>query len=251
MTPRPGIETAVILAAGRGVRLGEAGQQAPKGFLRLGERPIIEESLERLRAVGIRRVVIVTGHLAEHYERLARRLDGGAVETVHNPLYASSGSMYSLFQARDHVREPFLLLESDLVYERRALERLLAVEARDAVLVSGPTGAGDEVYVEGRGGWLTGMSKDRSRLAGEIVGELVGISRLSPRLLDAMTVWAEQAFRRTLAVDYETDALVAAAQEVPVRCVRVDDLAWGEIDDLAHLRRAREVVYPAILARDR
>ncbi len=114
--------TAVILAAGRGTRLAGHVQDYPKGFLRLGAQPIIEESIDRLVAAGISDVLIVTGHCAGHYDELAQRR-AGLVRVVHNPRYADSGSMYSLWCARDLVHGPFLLLESDLVYEPRALHR--------------------------------------------------------------------------------------------------------------------------------
>ena len=52
---------------------------------------------------------------------------------VHNPDYADSGSMYSLYCARDVIDEGFLLLESDLIYESRALDVLLGSDAQDAV----------------------------------------------------------------------------------------------------------------------
>ena len=58
-----GVEQAVILAAGRGTRLGDRGERIPKGFLTLGDQPIVEESLRRLREAGIRRTLIVTGRL--------------------------------------------------------------------------------------------------------------------------------------------------------------------------------------------
>jgi len=56
--------------------------------------------------------------------------------------------MYSLYCARQLIDEAFLLLESDLIYEPRALHALLAVPDEDTVLLSGPTAAGDEVVLE-------------------------------------------------------------------------------------------------------
>ena len=90
---RPGaraMRSAVILAAGRGTRLAGHVGDFPKGFLRLGELPIIEESIDRLVQAGIRDVLIVTGHCAAHYDDLARRRPG-LVRTVHNPRFAESG----------------------------------------------------------------------------------------------------------------------------------------------------------------
>ena len=67
-SPGDAIRTAIILAAGMGVRLKERGKLMPKGCMCLGEKAIVEESVLRLLAVGIERIVIVTGHLAEQYE---------------------------------------------------------------------------------------------------------------------------------------------------------------------------------------
>lgn len=243
------IHTAVILAAGLGSRLKEHGKTQPKGFLRLGEQPIVEESIQRLRAAGIQRVIIVTGHLREFYEELRERY-AELIETVHNIKFAESGSMYSLYCARDRLNDDFLLLESDIIYERRALDGVLAFPHDNVVLLSGRTDSGDEVYVEANGAVIRAMSKDKSRLGTGIAGELVGITKVSRALFAQMVTNAEQAFERTLHLDYETGCLVGVAQHYPVYYHLIPDLLWSEIDDAAHLARARSAVYPAIVQRD-
>jgi 2-aminoethylphosphonate-pyruvate transaminase len=239
------VTTAVILAAGRGLRLAGELADRPKGFIQFGEKPIVAESIELLQQAGIGDVIVVTGHLADRYQALAAR-SGGAVRTVHNPRFADSGSMYSLWCARELARGPFLLLESDLVYEPRALTTLLAGPAEDAILLSGPTGAGDEVWVQARDGLLVDMSKRRADLPAGVAGELVGIARVSAPLYALMCTIAERAFRNTLHFDYETGCLVAAARERPIACTLVRDLAWGEIDDPSHLARVRERIWPQV-----
>ena len=62
------VQTAVILAAGMGTRLGKQGEFQPKGFLRLGEKSIIEESVARLQRAGIERIIIVTFSTRPHNE---------------------------------------------------------------------------------------------------------------------------------------------------------------------------------------
>jgi 2-aminoethylphosphonate-pyruvate transaminase len=239
-------KTAVILAAGRGIRLEELGTQIPKGFIRLGAVPIIEESIARLRDAGIDRLVIVTGHLDGYYRDLAARI-GGRIELVHSTRFADSGSMYSLWLARDAVRgEPFILAESDLIYEARALASIMVSRSPDVLLVSGPTGSGDEVYVEADGERLVNLSKRRDDI-GQVYGELVGLSRVSPQLFQAMCAAAEERFGETLRMEYE-QALVVAARTVRVECLLVPDLVWAEIDDAQHLERAARQVYPRIPA---
>jgi choline kinase len=153
--------------------------------------------------------------------------------------------MYSLYCARAVIDADFLLLESDLIYEPRALSTLIAYPAADAILLSGPTHAGDEVYVETRSDNLVAMSKNRSTLD-RVAGELVGISKISVGLYTRMLRIAAAAFKASLHFDYETDCLVAAGAEQAIACPLIEDLVWSEIDDPAHLRRATTSVYPDI-----
>lgn len=236
---------AVILAAGRGVRLGALGLERPKGFLELGHRPIVEEALLRLKCAGIEQVVIVTGHCREHYERLRER-HAGFVTTVHNAKYRRCGSMYSLYCARGAIDEPFLLLESDLIFEQRAIDALVSAPEPDCVLLSGFSESGDEVFVwtDSRGA-VTDISK--RRLPGKApAGEFVGVNKISVELFREMVKQAEARSQRGLTADYETDCLDAVAKNYPLPCRLVPDLRWAEIDDAAHLERARTRVYPQI-----
>jgi len=240
------IQTAVILAAGMGTRLKELGQSRPKGFLRLGKHSIIEESIERLQACGIERVIIVTGYKAEFYEQL--KLCYPQVTTVHNPHWATSGSMYSLYCARQILNQDFLLLESDLVYEVRSIEAVLAFPQDNVILLSGHNQAGDEVFVETRGKTIWAMSKRLEALSQPPTGELVGICKISQSLFQRILIYAKAQFKTTLKVDYETDALVTVAQSYPIYYILIPDLLWTEIDDAHHLARARTHIYPRIIS---
>ena len=151
----------------------------------------------------------------------------------------------------------FLLLESDLIYEPRALTELLAHPTDDAILLSGPTGAGDEVYVAAKrdGAAHRGCRRIAARSAetAYIAGEFVGISKISRPLVPDHYA----AHRRTrpssdsLYYDYETDCLVAAgSRNESIACPVVADLVWAEIDDPGHICAAPgKRVYPEILRR--
>ena len=55
----------MILAAGKGTRLGQLGAGVPKPMLPLGDRPVLEWTIERLRSSGIQDVVINLHHAAD------------------------------------------------------------------------------------------------------------------------------------------------------------------------------------------
>jgi choline kinase len=238
------LDTAVVLAAGMGTRLKEVFADLPKGFVEIGGETLIDRSLRLLGERGIERTVIVAGYLAEAYRALAAgRSD---VDVVENTEYATTGSMASLARALDVTDGDFLLLESDLFFEERAIDALLQGDAPDVLLMSDPTGATDEVWVEASDGCLTGLSKDKGELA-NVAGELVGLLRcsasLAARLGAAFATFAAREGHGRMA--YETDALVEVAQSHPVRVCLVPDLLWGEVDYESHYHRVRDEVYPA------
>jgi NDP-sugar pyrophosphorylase family protein len=61
----PGIRKAIVLAAGRGTRMGTLTAELPKPMLPVDGRPMLEHILERLGAAGIERVLLVVGYRRE------------------------------------------------------------------------------------------------------------------------------------------------------------------------------------------
>ena len=58
-------KTAMILAAGRGTRLGALGRKKAKSLLELDGKPLIQHHIEKLRGAGFEKIVINVSHLAE------------------------------------------------------------------------------------------------------------------------------------------------------------------------------------------
>ena len=240
---RSPITTAVILAAGMGTRLeGVTGVQIPKGLLPIQGRSLVERSLDKLERQGVVRTIIVTGHLGHFYEELARRRPG--VETVCNPDYADTGSMASLAVAAPRIDAPFLLLESDLIYEQRGLRLLQETNLDDAVLISGFTKSDDEVFIEVDGARVAKMSKNRPDL-GSVLGELSGLNKISPPLLSQMVELCRTNPMKQYHYEY---ALTDASAIRPVGFVFCGDLVWAEIDDAQHLERVERILLPRLNA---
>jgi 2-aminoethylphosphonate-pyruvate transaminase len=228
---------AVILAAGQGIRLRSVVDDRPKGLIEIAGEALAARSVRLLRESGVHDITIVAGYRAEQYAQFCAQ-DGG-LRLVTNSDYASTGSMASFAIALDAgVATDILVLESDIIYEPRALTTIIAAHGEAATLVSAPTAAGDEVWVHAVEGRLHAMSKQRSELP-DTVGEFVGITRLSAAVAHAM----RGEFSRFVAVhghrrmDYETGALVAVAAQRPVSVVVVPTLQWGEIDDESQYTR--------------
>ena len=116
-TPAAGL-IAVILAAGRGTRMGALTATTPKPLLPLCGRPIIEHILLGLRTAEVRDAVIVTGYRAEQIE--AHLGDGAALgmRLSYRRQARPEGTARALQLARAAVGErPFVLTWGDVVID--------------------------------------------------------------------------------------------------------------------------------------
>jgi choline kinase len=126
MTDSNRITTALLLAAGTGTRLRPLTRNTPKCLTEVGGRPILDRLVHNLRAKGINRLVVVLGHQGNQIrEFLAYKAGDMRVDYVDNPEYRTTNNLYSLWLARQQIQEPFLLVESDLVFDASMLDDLL------------------------------------------------------------------------------------------------------------------------------
>ena len=241
------IDTAVIMAAGLGSRLKERTKEIPKGFLEIDGVSLIERSVNLLKEHGVTKVIIGTGYLSEHYENLAKKYS--EIICVQNDIYAKTSSFYTLYNMRDKIESDFLLLESDLFYEKLAIATLQDIDKKDVILSSGKTNSGDEVYIEAdKNNSLIKMSKIKDEL-GNVSGELVGISKISIDCFKRICGWAKTNKDKIKKYDYES-VLVEVSSSGPIYVEKIDDLLWAEIDDESHLNRVLEIINPKIRAKE-
>ena len=141
------IRTAVIMAAGMGTRFGQYTEKIPKGFIPFKDKPMVVRSIETLIDCGIEKIIIGTGYKKESYEALQEKYP--QIQCVFSPRYAETNSMYTLYNCREAIgNDSFLLLESDLVFERRAIRELIDCAYDTAMLITPVTKFQDQYYVQ-------------------------------------------------------------------------------------------------------
>jgi choline kinase len=120
------VTTALLLAAGTGSRLYPLSKNAPKCLTTVGGVPILERLVENLSQHGFKRLVIVTGYLEKCIrDFLGNQIGDIAIDYIFSPLYKTTNNIYSLWMARKIINEPFMLLESDLVFDGSLLKLML------------------------------------------------------------------------------------------------------------------------------
>jgi len=120
------VTTALLLAAGMGSRLFPLTHNAPKCLTMVNGMSILERLISNLSQHGFKRLVVVTGHLENHIrEFLGTQVGNIKIDYIFSPLYKTTNNIYSLWMARKIINEPFLLLESDLVFDESLLDDML------------------------------------------------------------------------------------------------------------------------------
>ena len=128
---------AVILAAGMGSRLKDITKNKAKCMVEVNEIPLIKRMLEQLEAYDLTRIVIVVGYekerLIEYIESLNINVP---IEYVVNEQYKETNNIYSLYLAKDYLKEETLLLESDLIFEEQVLEKIVNTKEANVAVVA-------------------------------------------------------------------------------------------------------------------
>ncbi len=120
------VSTALLLAAGTGSRLSPLTDTTPKCLVNVNEISMLERLIHSLQIHKFKRLVIVVGHQADCIrDFLGTRSGGMEITYISSPLYKTTNNIYSLWLARKAINEPFLLIESDLVFAPEMLKGML------------------------------------------------------------------------------------------------------------------------------
>ena len=119
---------ALILAAGRGIRMGKYGEDRPKCLLAFQGRSLLNRQLETLRAASPSDIIVATGYRHDLIER-------AGVRTCHNAQWETTNMVESLMCARDELNDDVLLAYGDILYTPDLVTAMMAAEAPIAVAV--------------------------------------------------------------------------------------------------------------------
>src|SRR4051812_18880707 len=108
---------AMILAAGRGTRLGSLGQVTPKVLLELGGEPLLARHLRYLEREGVRQVVLNLHHLAEQVAQFVAKYTGPVAVTCleERSLLGTAGGVRNALPELGS--DPFIVLYGDILID--------------------------------------------------------------------------------------------------------------------------------------
>ncbi|MDE6959460.1 MAG: phosphoenolpyruvate mutase [Lachnospiraceae bacterium] len=122
---------ALILNSGMGSRMGVLTSEHPKCMTEVSSKEtILSRQLCQLAEAGIQEVVMTTGLFDSVLVNYCRSLDLPLhITFVKNPVYKETNYIYSIYCARDCLKDDdLLLMHGDLVFENQVLDQVLESE---------------------------------------------------------------------------------------------------------------------------
>jgi choline kinase len=218
---------AIILAAGMGRRIKEAGWDQPKCLLPFGDAGLIDHLLAALVRVGVRDVVVVVGYQADVVRRAVAAHDVRAT-FIENPDYGSTNTINSLYLAREQMNDDFLYFNADVLFDWRILDRLLVAGGNALAVDEGACGAEEvKVIVDGD----NRIERIGKTLPGSACrGEFIGIARFDASInadfVKTLVAFNEDRDERNLFFEAAVDELLAdhVCTSVPIGQLRAMEI---------------------------
>ena len=107
------------------------------GMVKVNGVTLIERMLSQIERQHVSRIVIVVGYKGEKLKKFIESLNVSTpIEYIENPVYDKTNNIYSLYLARDKMKEDnTLLFESDLIFEDAILDELVQDRRENLTLV--------------------------------------------------------------------------------------------------------------------
>lgn len=220
---------AVILAAGKGLRMRPLTETTPKALIDINGKPLLQHLFEALPE-EVTEIIVVVGHLQDQIiKHFGKMWNGKPVQYVEQHPLDGTGS--ALHRTQELLHDTFLVMNGDDLYDRGDLERLIAHPLGLLVLATKdriPTSA-----LQDANGHLEGLETDppKDEVKMRVCGAYVLDERFFKFPLSRITVHGE--------VEYSLPhTLIAMTQDFPIR---VEQATWwqpvGTPEELEAARR--------------
>ena len=266
MTTTP-IKRAILIAAGRGKRLGNHTDEIPKSMVQVGAHPILGWVWKAFAAAGVEELVVIRGYRGDVLERFVRGLVPKA-SFVDNTEWQTNNILLSLAYARPYLDQPCLLSYSDIIFTPAVVRAAVESPAEIGLVIDRDfrtiyDGRTEHPLEEGEvsdlmpDGSVARVGK-RALPAADALGEYIGLTKLGARGVAVVANTLDQlaqkyAGRETepfqRAASYRNAYLTDLWQQLVDTGLRIDPIVidgqWREIDTAQDLERARQLVESA------
>lgn len=130
---------AILLAAGKGSRLGKYTNDNTKCMVEVNGITLLERTIDCLISSGVDKLIIVLGYKGENVKKYIEEKKLNQlikIEYIDNNDYENSNNIYSLYLTNSYVKDDVILLESDLIYDKSVIKSLVKSKEKNLAVVA-------------------------------------------------------------------------------------------------------------------
>lgn len=250
---------AILLAAGMGRRLGPLTAGNTKCMLEVNGVRLVDRVMDKLAGTDISRIVVVAGYESENLKRhIISSYPELPVVFIENKVFDKTNNIYSLWLARDYLREDdTLLLESDLIFDDSVIDCAIHSPHPNVALVAKyePWMDGTMVCLDDADNIVSFIPKsgfDYSMT--DKYYKTVNVYKLSREFsADRYLPFLEAYIRAMGNNEYYEQVLrvMTMIDTCGIKAVDIGDRRWYEIDDVQDLRIAETIFAEPALRLDK
>ena len=239
----------VILAAGMAKRLRPLTDTKPKCLLKVGERTLLERTVDAMRQAGITEFLVVTGYRGEMIrEFLTTHYPQATIQYLDNVDYEHNNNIYSLWMACQKVRGcDFLLMDSDILCDPVAVVRIAQEQTAALAVNRHELGEEEMKVVVDANNRITEISK--TCRPEDAMGESVGIEKITADYSEALARELDQMILQEGLIDifYERAFERLIPQGHTFKVVDTTHYFSYELDTPEDFQRAQELMPKELL----
>ncbi len=229
---------AIIMAAGKGSRLGSLTENLPKSLLEIKGKRLLDINIAMLHKYGIWDITIVTGFQDEKFIEATKGIPG--ITLVYNPFYEFTNVIGSYYMGMKQLHDDFIYLHADTICAIDIFDGLLKADG-DIVLPVDTKPCDDEAMkVRIEKGRIVEITK---RMPAEVAaGEFIGIAKIKKNVIEDLNISTIGVLRDKVFTSYFEGALqrVFDMKKYDVRMIETNGRFWGEVDFLEDYQRAEK-----------
>lgn len=227
---------AIILAAGKATRLLPLTKDVPQCMLKVGKKTILELQIESLKKAGVEDIIVITGCLSEKLEKFCSKLE---IKTLFSPFYEVSGMALSLWVVKDALKNEFIFLYSDVLFEPRIIKELLRNKGDVCLVIKKEIPREEAEKVIEKEEVIKSASK---AITGGENGEFIGIAKFSSTGTERLIKELEEIARTDLNASFikVIDSLIKKREIIVTSC-NIKNAQFIDIDFPKDLEKAEKL----------
>lgn len=202
---------AVVLAAGKGSRLGNYTTKLPKSLLPLNDDhyTLLDYNLDILETMVLDRIIIVTGFSSNLIENHVKNRKH--IEIIYNPFWNHCNVLGSLFMALNYINDDFLFLHADTLADKTIWDMLINAKGKMVLPFERKKCGEEEMKVMLEGNKVKLITKEMNPNIAD--GEFLGIAKFSKSTIPFFKSTSKKIFKTGELNHYMESVIQAAIDE--------------------------------------